>query len=74
MLMGMWVYELEDFNPRIRLPSIGTSLPFKSLTSILPIDKDRQASAKAAGSIREITLSIVSTLDSDSYWVVLTMA
>ena len=60
MLMGMWVYESEDFDSRIRLPSIETSLPFKSLTSVLP--KTDRHSAKAVGSIREITLSIVSTL------------
>ena len=60
MLMGMWVYESEDFDPRIRLPSIETGLPFKSSTSVLP--KTDRHSAKAAGSIQEITLSIVSTL------------
>ena len=60
MLMSMWVYESEDFDPRIRLPSIETSLPFKSSTSVLP--KTDRHSAKAVGSIREITLSVVSTL------------
>ena len=57
---SMWVYELEDFDPRIRLPSIEISLPSKSSTSVLP--KTDRHSAKAVGSIREITLSIVSTL------------
>ena len=69
---SMWVYESEDFDPRIRLPSIEISLPSKSSTSVLP--KTDRHSAKAVGSIREITLSIVSTLGQPLDWVVLPTA
>lgn len=57
---SMWVNELEDFDPRIHLPSIETCFPLRSSISVFP--KTDKHAPKAFGSIREITLSKVSTL------------